>query len=131
MATGKLQKGTRKGRDLCKALGIDPELHGIVASRLCRLGVSYSRIQEARCNGHPAAHRYSVAVAAELQARFSEWLDKREATLERKISDLLPQLPNVRAVKLSGDPRGCTVKLITEDGRNNSWETGCVCVPGA
>ena len=70
--------------------------------------------------------------AAEIWAQYEKWLDKRDAELERRITELVESLPHTDmgaiGVEFMGDPRGSTVKLIMPDGNTWGWEHGKVCV---
>ena len=55
----------------------------------------------------------------ELQDKHDAWLDKRTGQLERRIMELVHELPTTDhgkvGVEFSGDPRGSTVILVLPD----------------
>jgi membrane protein implicated in regulation of membrane protease activity len=77
------------------------------ASELVRAAQSYSRIQERWCS-----EEMSDETTAKLEAR--------ETKLERKITDLVWDLPTPDegrwSVRFEGDPRGHTVRIVHPDG---------------
>lgn len=94
-------------------------------SLLLRHAKSYQHVQEAICNGHPACSSASLPIntVRRLQARHEEWCEKRDRQLSRRIKEVAEHIPGVDLVKLGGDPRGVTVKLLLASGRGDSWET--------
>lgn len=121
---------TSKGRELANKLGpsIGWTRHiSETCSLICRSATSYCRIQEEICNGHPACSNPGLPIETvnRLQARHEKWCDKREQQLERRLKELVDQLPTVdgQGIKLNvgGDPRGYTVKLFMPDGRYDTW----------
>lgn len=120
---------TTKGRILALELGQSGEGYAaVVCSRICRSAVSYQRVEEMVCNGHPAMGNphIDIKTANRLQERHEKWCEKRETALEnniRKWVDILGALPGVpvSGVEIGGDPRGVCVKLIRTDGKSNSW----------
>jgi hypothetical protein len=86
-------------------------LSRIVAATL-KMGKRHSRLQETACN-----RELSVSEK------------KEEERLEGKMADLMG-LFGIK-VKLGGDPRGCTVKLLLPSGRTNDFASEGYCVPGA
>jgi hypothetical protein len=80
-------------------------------SLIGRHAVSYSRIQELWCSSERVCN--------------TDWLresyEKREASLEARILDLVESLPHTDngpvRVEFQGDPRGSTVKLLTPSGK--------------
>ena len=83
-----------------------------ICSLIARNAATYGRIQEAWCS-------------VEMSPQQTSGTERREKNLERRISELVEQLPTVKGeqitVKFGGDPRGYTVKLIMPDHRYNSW----------
>lgn len=80
-------------------------------SLIGRHAVSYSRIQELWCSDERACNVDWLR----------EYYEKREASLEARILDLVESLPWTAdgpvTVEFQGDPRGSTVKLLTPRGK--------------
>lgn len=125
---------TAKAFQLLKTLNATlDERVGRAAANLCRAATTYKQVQEAICNGHPAASSPTLPIAtvSNLQARHERYCEKREARLEAIITKHAKALPGVKAVKFSGDPRGATVKLVLTNGRTDDWGGESICVPGS
>ena len=97
---------TNRGREL--AWKLNPALGSTVEiDRTCSLIVrharTYNRIQEVWCS-------------VELSDRATAQLERREALLEQRLTDLVDWLPwtddGAITVKFDGDPRGHCVKLV-------------------
>jgi hypothetical protein len=77
-------------------------------SLIARSAVTHDRIQE-------------TWTSVELSDRATERLERREAGIEHRISELVENLPATDdgpfKVTFEGDPRGYTVKIVTPDGR--------------
>ena len=103
--------GSVAGRPLA-----DFNRHLVAASLITRHAVTHSRIQEDRCNGTPGGlqpqDRFLIA-----QEVWEARTEKRDAQIESLITRAAEKLDNVERVEFSGDPRGSTVKIITQDGR--------------
>ena len=82
-----------------------------VAQKFVRYAATYQHLQETACN-----------------RELTETEKKKEARLEAKI-DALAITYGLRGVKLGGDPRGCTVKLVARSGYTNDWGREGICVP--
>lgn len=84
---------TRKIEETCSLIG--------------RHAVTYSHIQEVWCNSTRAYNVDSLR----------EYYEKREAQIEKRITDLVESLPwtddGPITVEFQGDPRAATVRLIT------------------
>lgn len=76
---------------------------------LMRLAKRHHRLQEDYCNG------------------LRQEGDKATDRNEKRITTLATAL-NMKAY-FSGDPRGCTVKLIVPSGFSDSWDHEGICVP--
>jgi hypothetical protein len=124
-----MAKITQKGRELavkiekfCGAeVGLaDPEACSLIA----RHTVSLHRVYEAQCNGHPAMGDPYMPIerANKLQERFEIWCDRREHQLTSRIENLAAQLPGISGVRFFSDPRGAPVRLVTMNGRGDSWD---------
>ena len=140
LITGKpfIGQPTLKGRELSSKLsrfiGTTEDIVQI-CSLICRHATSYGHVQEGHCNGHPAciSGRLPIETVHRLQSDFEEWLAKRDDQLEKRIADLVEQLPHTDdgplRVHFQGDPRGSTVRLILPD-RDPEQDYG-IPVPGA
>lgn len=86
---------------------------------------TFQAIQVARCNGCPAMRdaRIPHATASRLNAEWEARIEAQHERLSERLAKLGLQIPGVAAVKLGGDPRGATVKLLLKSGRGDSWET--------
>lgn len=125
---------TAKGRELADNAHLGDDRRVLeTCSLICRAAITYERVQEDRCNGHPACSSPTLPAATitKLQEVFEERTEKRDEQLSKRIKELALTLPGVKGVNLGGDPRGCTVKLLFVDGRSDDWEGESVCVPGA
>lgn len=105
---------TKAGRELAntleKAMGKDYGLaNPHVCSELVSAAKRYHTIQEHWCNDTDTASPQGESLA------------KREANLETKIRELVKQVPHLKGVRFTGDPRGYCVKLERQDGRGNTW----------
>lgn len=102
-----------------------------VCSLIARHAKTHHKLSEDECNGHPAMGNplVDIRTANKLQERFAKWIDKRNAQIESRIRTLALQLPEVKSVNFSGDPRGATVKLIMKDGSYDDWGHTGICVP--
>lgn len=114
---------TSKGREL--RLTLEHELdrsmveYSDVLSLICRHATGYSKIQERWCNENMSDTLEKVTKA-------------REFRLEGHMIRLSRLLPGVKSIKFSGDPRGCTVKLVMDNPRlYDDWGQEGICVPGA
>jgi hypothetical protein len=129
---------TKRGRELAnilaKSIGIPDGIFD-TCSLLCRHAKTYAALQEGQCNGHPAMGEpdIPIKVAGRLQDEYAAWLTKREAQIEKRISELVASLPPTDAgpivVRFSGDPRGCCVTLLMPDGNVDNWARDGICVP--
>ncbi len=98
-----------------------------VARLICRHAKTHGRLSEETCNGHPMQSQcppqgcdmvaYNARVN-KLQDRWDARIEKREAQIERRISELA-QTVGLRA-DFGGDPRGYTVKLHLPTGAANT-----------
>lgn len=103
----------------------------IAARLLCRHGKTYARIQEAVCNGVGTWYGESNESFARRQDRHEKWTEKREQQLEKRIRAIVADLGPGFDVIFSGDPRGCTVKVVTPSGKTNDMGREGICVPTA
>lgn len=85
-----------------------PRIDGLLLDKLLVLSRRHARLQEKACN-EPVPENH----------------DQRT---EDRIRDLVDQLPGCKVI-FSGDPRGCTVKLVVPSGRTNDWGAEGICVP--
>lgn len=131
---------TMKGRELAGKLMPSMDITPAIlktCSLICKAATSYKRIQEAKCNGHPACSdpRLPIETVTRLQAEHEAWCDRREAQLERVLQRHVDSLPLVDGLAVGlvfqGDPRGATVKLRMPDGRYDDWAREGICVPGS
>lgn len=105
---------TERGRfiawELNPYMGTTSEIQE-ACSLIGRHAVSYSRIQELWCSDERACNVDWLR----------EYYEKREASLEARILDLVESLPWTAdgpvTVEFQGDPRGATVKLLTPRGK--------------
>jgi hypothetical protein len=101
-----MSKITDRGRELADklhpAIGWTSDITR-TCSLIARHARTHGHIQEAWCS-------------VEMSDRQTERLEKREAQLEARITDLVAQLPETDegpiTVLFGGDPRGHTVKLV-------------------
>ena len=101
------------------------------AELLCRHGKTYSRIQEAVCNGVEWNQYDTNESFNKRQARHEKWTEKREQQLERRIRTIVKELGPAYDVVFQGDPRGCTVKVVLPSGKTNDMGREGICVPTA
>lgn len=113
---------TNRGRELARKLG--PAIGTTwqineTCSLIARHARTHHRLMEIQCN----------------DADLYEWAEKREEQIERRISELVADLPHTDEgpirVKFSGDPRGATVKLVmpgTLVRMHDDWGQEGVCV---
>ena len=122
---------TKRGRELANRLAPSIGVSGDIletCSLIARHATTYQGIQEGYCNGHPAMGNPNISAqdAAKIWERYEKWLDKREAQIERRITELVESLPPTDSgpvsVRFGGDPRGAVVTLIMPDGRYDNWE---------
>ena len=106
---------TNNGRKLADQLGCYVGWTSnitLTCSEITRAARSYCTIQERWCS-------------EEMDDATTEKLEARETRLEEKLSSLVQDLPETDdgpfVLRLEGDPRGHTVRLIAPDGR----EIGC------
>lgn len=81
--------------------------------RLLRYGATYQRLMTDACNVPNLGERYLRKV-------------ERTKAAIRKLCDSFGC-----TAKLSGDPRGCTVKVTVPDGYANDFDNEGICVPTA
>lgn len=89
--------------------GVSDELIRKAVNDLTRMAKTHHRYQEARCGS----------------ADFNAADERREEALEARITKLAASV-GVQAVRFTGDPRGCTVKLLLPADENgcrpyNTW----------
>ena len=99
------------------------------AQLLMRHARTYSRIQEAVCNGVEWLTYDTNESFGKRQDRHEKWCEKRDQQLEKRIRAIASGLGF--GVIFDGDPRGCTVKLTVPSGYTNDWGKAGLCVPGA
>jgi hypothetical protein len=85
--------------------------------RLASLGVQHHKIMEDYCNGRDPHDAEGEPKSPLRNVRAS-------------ITAIAHQI-GAKGVKFSGDPRGCTVKLLWHNGETNDWGKEGWCVPGA
>lgn len=102
-----------------------------LAQLLCRHGVTYSRIQEANCNGCGTWYGESNESFNKRQERFEKQLEHKEQLLEKRIRAIVSELGEGFGVIFHGDPRGSTIKITVPSGRTNDWGKEGICVPTA
>ena len=127
---------TKKGHKLARAYstfcGAELGLADLEAcSLIARHATSLHHVFEAQCNGHPACSSplLSTATINRLQQDHEAWCEKREQQLKARIAELARSLPGIKGVRFQGDPRGCPVHLVTENGQGDSWsEPGAIVV---
>ncbi len=90
--------------------GYTPAIGNALAC-LLKLGKAYKALAEAECNRH--------LTAREMQ---------RQDRLGHSIRVVASNLPGVQTVTLSGDPRGCVVKLVMVSGYANDFGREGICV---
>ena len=74
---------------------------------LRRLAKAYARIQLRWCNDN-------------MDEPVRKRQEAREAALEARIRDCATDIPGVKSVLFTGDPRGFTVRLMLESGQYNT-----------
>lgn len=98
---------TRKGLDMAIRLRRYVDQTDTTVQELCSLArrhaQTYSTIQETWCN-------------VELNERQTDKLERREAALERRMTEILRQLYPWPNIEYRGDPRGHTVRITLPDG---------------
>lgn len=82
-----------------------------LCEELSKLAKTHHRLQENACNYEP-----------------SKWQLGRERNIEKRIVEIAAEL-NLAGVKFSGDPRGCTVKLLLKSGKTNDFGNEGYCIP--
>lgn len=103
-----------------------------VAKLLMRHARTYARVQEAMCNGVKWDARYDTNESfRKRQEAHEQWCARKDAQLEKRITEIVEGLGKGWGVKLGGDPRGCTVKLVLPSGRTDDFGGEGYCVPGA
>lgn len=100
-----------------------------VARLLMRHAKTYHRLQEMACNGVESHHGESNASFAKRQQRHEEWVEKRDGQIERRIRAIVASMGEGFGVVVSGDPRGCCVRLVLPSGKTNDWGREGWCVP--
>jgi hypothetical protein len=89
---------------------------GRIGRLLLRHSVSHGRNAEAQCNGPgDYVNRIEYPRAGEIYAEHEARCEKREAALEKRMTALATELGC--AIQFQGDPRGWTVRLMLNDGR--------------
>lgn len=98
------------------------------ATLILRHAKTHGRLAEMSCNGHPL-QSVCPPQGCDLKAwndrvkraqeKHDAWIEKREAQIERRISELASEI-GCKA-NFGGDPRGYTVKLILPGGEYNTW----------
>jgi hypothetical protein len=78
--------------------------------RLMRYGSTHHRLMEEYCNDGQSPLR-----------------ERKLIRTEKAIQKIVDSFG--ASVKLSGDPRGATVKIIVPDGYTNDWGKEGICVP--
>lgn len=89
-------------------------IDGLVLPSVCigliRLARRYAKIQERWCNedmsGTPG---------------LEERVKAQESRLKTEILEVAKQIPGVKGVKFTGDPRGYCVRLHLRSGKYNTW----------
>jgi hypothetical protein len=89
-----------------EAHGCDPSLDQV--HRLMKLAREHHKLQESACNRQVE--------------------EGHDAACEVAITNLATEI-GCKGVKFSGDPRGCTVKLVFHDGATDDWGSEGWCVP--
>lgn len=84
--------------------------------RLLRLGSTHHGLKLAQCN---------EAFDTHMAKRF----EAKESRVQASIIAIVKGF-GASAV-FSGDPRGCTVKIVVPDGYTNDWGSEGICVPTA
>jgi len=77
-------------------------------SLIARHAKTYRNYSEIMCSGHPV-------YGGEWVNTHHEWLEAREAQVEKRLLTLAQELPNNVRMELQGDPRGYLVRLIVTD----------------
>jgi hypothetical protein len=95
----------------------DASIHDL--QRLMRLGATNGAIAEAHCNGDCPYNQHDYDGTG-------RDCPKQER-IQKKIEALCKSIQC--GVVFQGDPRGCTVKLVTRDGYTNDWGREGICVP--
>lgn len=121
---------TQKGRELATDLGLSKFGHeAAVCSLIMRHAATLQRLAEEECNGPGSwVDRIPYPEAGRIYDRWQARIEKRQEQLTARVLELAKELSeHVTAVTVSGDPRGCVVKLHRADGKYNTWggaETG-------
>ncbi len=77
-------------------------------SLIARHAKTYRNYAEIMCSGHPM-------FGGEWVNTHYEWLEAREAQVEKRLLTLAQELPKNVRMELQGDPRGYLVRLIVTD----------------
>ncbi len=92
-------------------------------SLLIRHAKTYHRNAEGHCDGMGAAGNPNIPIAQanRMEQEYSDWLDKRDGQIEKRIAELVATLPELKhggrlRADFGGDPRGAVVSLILPDG---------------
>lgn len=86
-------------------------------SLLSRHAVTHRKLAEYACNGDPIRNMYGRIDAAYIDRVAAEReaaAEKRDERIEKRIKELAATLPSV-TLEMQGDPRGSTVRLITDN----------------
>jgi hypothetical protein len=89
--------------------------NGTMAAYLIRLATAHQQAMEAYCNGR------------EVYDADGEPLPHL-AKIREKLTEAARDI-QAKGVQFSGDPRGCTVKIVCRNGFTNDWGKEGVCVP--
>lgn len=114
---------TQKGRQLAHDLGLSGTGEDArICSLLMRHATTLQRLAVEECNGPGDwINRIPYPRAGEIMEKWQADLERKQESLELRVKELATQLPNVKGVHVSGDPRGTVVKLIRVDGKHNTW----------
>jgi hypothetical protein len=99
------------------------------ARLILRHGATYSRLQEANCNGVGTYYGEDIMQFNARQDRFEKAVEKKEQAIEKRITAICRELGDGFEPIFSGDPRGNTIKIKVPSGRTNDWAREGVSVP--
>ena len=106
---------TLKGYKLAESLrSRNIDLDVSTCSLIARHATSYQNNQENACNGHPANSNPHIDIKTvnRLQEEWETRTEKRQEQLEKRISEIVKDIPEIGAVHFQGDPRGLCIQLI-------------------
>jgi hypothetical protein len=105
--------------------------HGISAL-LIRHAKTHSRLQTAACNGDfPADNGVGETKLCECGCGWHPSSFRKGLCPDCRCEQIITKICLENGLKpvFSGDPRGCTVKVVVPSGKTNDWGKEGICVP--